>query len=87
MKGSYNKADTMMKTVQMTLDEDLVREVDRVVQRLGTSRSKFARSALRQAIQKIDIEEMERRQREGYQRHPVQPGEFSDWEDEQVWID
>ena len=76
-----------MKTVQMTLDEDLVREVDRVVQRLGTSRSKFARSALRQAIQKIDIEEMERRQREGYQRHPVQPGEFSDWEDEQVWID
>jgi len=84
MKDSYIKPDKMMKTVQMTLDEDLVREVDGVVQRLGTSRSKFARSALRQAIQKIDTEEMERRQREGYQRHPVQPGEFSDWEDEQV---
>ncbi len=71
----------------MTLDEDLVREVDRVVQRLGTSRSKFARAALRQAIQKVDAEEMERRQREGYLRHPVQPGELGDWEDEQVWID
>lgn len=71
----------------MTLDDDLVQEVDRVVRRLGTSRSKFARSALRHAIQKADAEEMERRQREGYQRHPVQPGEFSDWEDEQVWID
>ena len=76
-----------MRTVQMTLDEDLVQEVDRVVRRLGTSRSKFARSALRQAIQKADAEEMERRQREGYRRHPAEPGEFSDWEYEQVWID
>ncbi len=25
--------------------------------------------------------------REGYLRQPVSPGEFSDFEDEQVWID
>jgi hypothetical protein len=30
---------------------------------------------------------LERRHREGYGRRPVQPGEFSDWEDEQVWVD
>ena len=76
-----------MKTVRMTLDDDLVREVDRVVRRLGISRSKFIRTALRQAIQKVDVEEMERRQREGYRRYPVHPGDFSDWEDERVWID
>ena len=71
----------------MTLDDELVREVDRVVRRLGISRSKFARAALRQAIREVNAEAMERRQREGYRRYPVQPGEFSDWEDEQVWID
>jgi len=29
----------------------------------------------------------ERRHRAGYELHPVEPGEFSDWEDEQVWGD
>jgi hypothetical protein len=28
---------------------------------------------------------MEEKQRQGYSRKPVEPGEFSDWEDEQVW--
>ena len=31
--------------------------------------------------------ELERCHRAGYERHPVQPGEVSDWEDEQVWGD
>ena len=31
------------------------------------------------------LAEKEQRHREGYARNPVQPGEFSDWEDEQVW--
>ena len=32
-------------------------------------------------------EELERKHREGYLLNPVKPGEFSDWEDEQVWIE
>ncbi len=76
-----------MQTVQMTLDEDLVAEVDAVVTRLGTSRSAFARAALRQALTGLRELELEQRHREGYRRHPVQPGELSDWEDEQIWID
>ena len=74
-----------MKTVQMTLDEALVQEVDRVVKKLGTTRSAFARDALRAALLRVQREEMERQHRQGYARKPVQPGEFSDWEDEQVW--
>jgi Arc/MetJ-type ribon-helix-helix transcriptional regulator len=76
-----------MKTIQMTLDEELVSAVDSAVQKLGTSRSAFTRQALRQALTKIEERDLERRQREGYLRHPVEPGEFSDWEDEQVWVD
>ena len=29
--------------------------------------------------------ELERKHREGYLLKPVEPGEFNDWEDEQVW--
>jgi metal-responsive CopG/Arc/MetJ family transcriptional regulator len=74
-----------MKTVQMTLDDDLIAEVDRIVTQLGSTRSAFTREALRQAIKQIELEEKEQRHREGYTRQPVMPNEFGDWEDEQVW--
>jgi metal-responsive CopG/Arc/MetJ family transcriptional regulator len=75
----------MMKTVQMTLDEDLVLAVDKAAKRTGTTRSAFAREALRSALKKIRVSELERKHREGYRRKPVKPGEFSVWEGEQVW--
>ena len=37
-----------MRTVQMTLDEDLVKAVDKASKRLGTTRSEFTRRALRE---------------------------------------
>lgn len=76
-----------MKTVQMTLEEDLVDQVDRAAHTLGTTRSAFTRDALREALVRLREREMERRHRAGYERRPVVPGEFSDWEDEQVWGD
>lgn len=76
-----------MKTVQMTLDETLIADVDRAAKKLGTSRSAFTRDALRSALEDLRVRDLERRHRAGYERHPVQPGEFSDWEDEQVWAD
>ena len=76
-----------MRAVQMTLDEALVRDVDKVAKKLGTTRSAFARAALRAALASVASEEEERRHRSGYERKPVRPGEFSDWEDEQVWVE
>ena len=76
-----------MKTVQMTLDEELVKAVDRAVKRLGTTRSAFARRALQDALKKLSISDLERRHREGYARKPVRPGEFSAWANEQIWGD
>ncbi len=69
-----------MKTVQMTLDDSLVEEVDRVARQMGTSRSSFTRDALREALERRRTRELERRHREGYLRHPVEPGEF--WHEE-----
>jgi Arc/MetJ family transcription regulator len=76
-----------MPTVQMTLDDVLIQEIDQVVKELGTTRSAFAREAFRAAIAQVRRQAMERRHGEGYARQPVQPGEFSDWEDEQVWVE
>jgi len=75
----------MMKTVQMTLDENLVSEVDKTARRIGTTRSAFTRDALRSALKNIRMKELERKHREGYTRKPVKGGEFSDWENEQHW--
>jgi metal-responsive CopG/Arc/MetJ family transcriptional regulator len=74
-----------MKTVQITLDEDLVATVDRVAKRLGTTRSAFTRDALQSALASLRVKELERKHREGYMRKPVRKGEFSIWESEQVW--
>jgi metal-responsive CopG/Arc/MetJ family transcriptional regulator len=76
-----------MKTVQMTLDEDLIIDVDRVVKRLGTTRSAFTRQALRSAIGRVHIERLERKHHEGYRRKPVNQEEFGIWEKEQIWVE
>jgi len=77
----------LMKTVQMTLDENLVKAVDSAAKKLGTTRSAFTREALRSALKEVRVRDLELKHREGYKRKPVKRGEFSDWESEQIWGD
>jgi metal-responsive CopG/Arc/MetJ family transcriptional regulator len=74
-----------MKTVQMTLDDELVDAVDAVVKKLHTTRSAFARNALRDAVEQARMKELEEKHKAGYQRKPVQTAEFDGWESEQEW--
>ncbi len=76
-----------MKTIQMTLDEALVTEVDRLSKKLHTSRSAFTRRALREALSRYYAEQLEQKHRLGYERNPVEANEFSVWEEEQAWGD
>ena len=76
-----------MRTVQMTLDQDLVTAVDKAARRLGTTRSAFTRHALREALERVRQKALEERHRRGYADKPVRPGEFDAWESEQVWPD
>lgn len=76
-----------MRTIQMTLDDDLVQAVDRVSKQLHTSRSAFTRKALREALSRYNTEQLERKHRQGYERYPVTKDEFSIWEVEQAWGD
>ena len=76
-----------MKTVQMTLDVELVAAVDRVVRRMKTTRSAFTREALRSALAAIETRELERRHRAGYLKHPPKKDEFGGWDKAQAWGD
>ena len=76
-----------MRTVQMTLDEELVVRVDRVARKLGTTRSAFTRDALKAALAALREAELERKHQVGYERQPVKRREFDGWLDEQAWPD
>lgn len=76
-----------MRTIQMTLDDELVDMVDKIVKDLNTSRSAFTRQALRKAIDQYNTRKLENEHRKGYEKFPVEGEEFSVWEDEQDWGD
>ena len=76
-----------MKTIQMTLDEELIKEVDKEIKKLGTTRSAFTRKALRNFLNYLHTLELEEKHKNGYKNYPTKLNEFGIWEDEQVWID
>ncbi len=76
-----------MRTIQMTLDDNLVKAVDRVAKELHTSRSAFTRKALQDALAHYKNEQLELKHRRGYEQNPVVGDEFLVWEAEQAWGD
>ena len=77
----------LMKTIQMTMENALVERVDARAKRLGTTRSAFARDALRAALQRFDEMELEERQIAGYRNSPPRPQEFDIPEADHAWGD
>ena len=55
------------------------------MKRIHTSRSAFTRKALREALARYSIEQLEGKHRKGYEQDQVAVGEFSVWEGEQSW--
>ena len=76
-----------MKTIQMTLDDELVDSVDRIVKLLKTTRSAFTRDALRKALKEMNVKKLVEKHRVGYAKKPVASDEFSGFETEQKWGD
>jgi metal-responsive CopG/Arc/MetJ family transcriptional regulator len=74
-----------MKTIQITIDEDLLLRVDQATQLKKIARSQFIREALQDSLRQLAIDELEQKQAEGYRSQPVAAGEFDGWESEQAW--
>ncbi|HEX9987638.1 MAG TPA: ribbon-helix-helix domain-containing protein [Chloroflexia bacterium] len=76
-----------VKTIQMTIDEHLLDEVDKATIALNTTRSAFIREALQVALRKHAVAQMEQQHAKGYSLFPLDEQELEDWAAEQVWED
>jgi metal-responsive CopG/Arc/MetJ family transcriptional regulator len=76
-----------MTTIQVVLEDSLLQATDRAVRRLKVNRSALIRDALREHLRRLRILEQERRDREGYARHPLARGELGVWDRVTAWPD
>ena len=74
-----------METIELTVDESLLDEVDKATRLLAITRADFARIALELALRNQKTIALEQQHAQGYACHPVKPDEFDEWEADQVW--
>ena len=74
-----------METIQIVLDEKLLRATDRAARRTKRNRSALVRDALREHLRALEVQAMEGRDRQGYLRRPQPPDQFQAWEGEAAW--
>jgi antitoxin component of RelBE/YafQ-DinJ toxin-antitoxin module len=74
-----------METIQLTIDESLLAEVNRATDTLQMTPSDFMRVALERALQQREIIAKERQHAQAYLAQPQQPEEIEEWQDEQEW--
>jgi metal-responsive CopG/Arc/MetJ family transcriptional regulator len=76
-----------VKTIQITIDEPLLSEVDRLTEELRTNRSAFFRDAAQRALKRYRITALEEQHRRGYAERPQTRQEIEEWLPEQSWED
>ena len=74
-----------METIQVVLGKKLLQAIDRAARQTKQNRSALVREALREYLQKMEMCPLERRDHEGYSRHPATDTESRLWEPEIVW--
>jgi len=73
-----------MKTIQVVIDEPLLRSADRAAKRLRVNRSIFIREAVAGHLRGLDRRSREERDREGYRQHPDRL-EMAVWDGVAAW--
>ena len=74
-----------METIQVVLDAKLLKAADRAARQTKRNRSALIRDALRAHLQRLEIQAMEERDRQGYLKQPQSTDESLAWEAENVW--
>ena len=74
-----------MKTIQMTIDPQLLKAVDKLTRQRKTTRSALIRAALEAELRRERIDEKEASHVAGYAKQPPAAGEFDLWIHEQDW--
>jgi antitoxin component of RelBE/YafQ-DinJ toxin-antitoxin module len=74
-----------METIQLTIDETLMAEVQQATSALQMTPSDFMKVALERALQQREIIAKERRDAQGYVDRPQEVEEIEEWQSEQDW--
>ena len=77
----------MIKTIQITLPQELLARIDQTVAELDTNRSALARDAFEEFLFQLRVREMERQDAESYALLPQGLDEVAVWEAAQDWGD
>jgi len=74
-----------METIQLSIDESLLAEVQQATNALKMTPSDFIKLAVERALQQREIIAKEQQHAEAYSNHPQRPEEIEEWQDEQYW--
>jgi metal-responsive CopG/Arc/MetJ family transcriptional regulator len=74
-----------METIQVVLDKKLLEATDQAAQRTKRNRSALVRDALREHLQRLEMQAKEERDREGYSKGSQKNDESQIWEAEAAW--
>ncbi len=71
-----------MKKIEIVIEKRLLHATDQAARWTKQNRSALVRDALREHLKRLDVRAKERRDREGYSKHPQMPNEWLAWEGE-----
>jgi hypothetical protein len=74
-----------MKRIQIVIEEKLLRSADRAARHLKVNRSSLIRDALREHLRRLRFGDLERQEREAYEKTPDDPAEFATWDKVAAW--
>ena len=74
-----------MQTIQIVVDDGLLKAADAAARRQKVNRSALIREALAKHLKELKDLELEARDRAGYLKHPQQPEEYQVWDEVAVW--
>jgi len=74
-----------MTTIQVVLDDALLQIADRFAKQQKVNRSALIREALRAHLKKLRYQELERQERDAYERQPDDLDEVARWERVADW--
>ena len=74
-----------MKPIQILMDDDLIRTLDREARRLRSNRSRLVRAALSAYLATTRRRMLDERYRRGYVQKPAALDDVGEWERIQEW--
>jgi metal-responsive CopG/Arc/MetJ family transcriptional regulator len=74
-----------MKTIQITIDPELLHKIDHDEESIKKGRSAFLRQAVRYYLEQKRLKSISEKYRSGYSQALEKDDDLTIWEDEQVW--